>query len=238
MRSTEKTTARILVISLLGLLLVSPLVAQEVRLRVLAATGTADEVQAALQKGADFNDHDWNGVTALMAAAGNNHNPNVVPVLLRYGAVVDARDKNGESALMFAAERNSDPAVITALLTGGAGLENRDKLGRTPLIYAAKCNSSLGVVSALLKAGSNVNARDSYRMTPLLYAAWVGQNPAIASALLSAGADAKARGVAGRSLMEYAEDNPAFVKDAEVLHQLQEALNNTSASAQRTQLKG
>jgi ankyrin repeat protein len=236
MRTSEKTAAQLLVASLLCLLLVSPLAAQELRLHVLAATGTAEEIQAALLKGADFNDRDYAGVTALMAAAGYNHNENVVPVLLRYGAVVDARDGNGETALMFAAERNGDPAVIDALLTGGAGLEIRDKLGLTPLMYAAKCNPSLDVVIALLKAGANVNARDSYGMSPLLYAAWVGQNPAIASALLSAGADAKVRSIAGRTLLEYAEDNAVLVKDTEVLHQLQDAMKGTRESAERSRI--
>jgi ankyrin repeat protein len=114
---------------------------------------------------------------------------------------------------MHAAERNGDPAVIAALLRGGARLETRDKLGWTLLIYAAKCNPSLDVTTALL------------------YAAWVGQNTAIATALLAAGADAKARSTAGRTLREYAEDNPALMKDTEVLHQLQDAMKGTHESA-------
>src|SRR5208283_3942369 len=110
--------------------------------------------------------------------------------------------------------------------------------GRTPLIYAAKCSTVLAVVSTLLKAGADVNARDCYGMSPLLYAAWLGQNPAIASALLSAGADPMARGMSGHTLMEYAENNPAIVKEATVLQQLQEAMKGTRASAQRIHLHG
>ena len=225
---SEKRPIWILIACLLGLLLTSPLVAQGLRLRVLSATGTAEEIRAALQKSADFNDRDWTGVTALMAAAGYNHNANVVPVLLQYGAVVDARDINGETALMFAAERSSDPAVITALLSGGAGLETTDRLGRTALIYAAKYNSSLEVLTALLKAGARVNARDAYGMSALLYAAWVGQNPSIVLALISAGADLKAQGMAGRTLVQYAQDNPILMKDAQVFRQLQGAMNEGS----------
>ena len=132
---------RPLALLLLGLLLASPLVAQDLHLRVLAATGTAEEVKKALQKGGDFNDHDGTGVTALMAAAGNNHDADVILVLLQFGAAVDTRDTNGETALMFAVERNADPVVIAALLSRGAGIETRDKLGRTPLIYATKSNA-------------------------------------------------------------------------------------------------
>jgi ankyrin repeat protein len=112
-----------LLVVLLSSLLASPLLAQENRMHVLAATGTAQEIQTALQNGANFNDCDWAGVTALMAAAGNNRNQDVIPILIKFGAAVDARDRNGETALMFASARNGDPSVITALLQGGADIE-------------------------------------------------------------------------------------------------------------------
>jgi ankyrin repeat protein len=227
MRASEKKGSWLLLIFMLGLFLTSPLVAQDLHLRVLAATGAAQEVKDALQKGADFNDHDVTGMTALMAAAGNNHDADVVLVLLQFGAVVDTCDINGETALMYAAEHNADPAVITALLSGGAGLETRDKFGRTPLTYAAKFNTSIEVLRTLLKAGASVSARDAYGMTPLLYSAWVGQNPDFSLELLSAGADPTAQNLAGRTLLEYAEDNPVLRNDMPILQQLREAVQDT-----------
>ena len=233
MPASTKTAARHALVLILGCVLLAPLAAQPARLHVLAATGTAEEIRTALEAGADFNDHDYSGVTALMAAASTNRDPGVVLVLLRHGAVVDARDRNGETALMLAAARNSDAAVASALLKAGAALENRDLLGRTALIHAAMSNPSLEVVAALLKAGANVNARDSKGLSPLLYAAWVGRNPDIAVALLDAGADATARGATGRILVEYAEDNPAFRGEARVLRQLEEAMRGVRTSAER-----
>jgi len=233
MRASRKTAARHALVLILGCVLLGPLAAQPTRLHVLAATGTAEEIREALEAGADSNDHDYSGVTALMAAATTNHDPGAVLVLLRYGAVVDARDRNGETALMRAAARNADPAVASALLKAGAALENRDQLGRTALIHAAMSNPSLGVVATLLKAGANVNARDSRGLSPLLYAAWVGRNPDIAVALLAAGADAKARGRTGRTLLEYAEDNPALRGHAQVLRELRRAMEDARASAGR-----
>lgn len=44
--------------------------------------------------------------------------------------------------------------------------------------------------------------------------------------------------MAGRTLMDYAEDNPVLAKDATILKQLQDAMNGTRASARRIQLKG
>ena len=207
-----------------GLAALSPLGAQVERLRVLAATGSAEEVRVAIAKGADFNDCDGSGHTALMAAASTNHDPEVVAVLLRSGANVDAADVNGETALMYAAEYAGSTQVVEALLKAGAKLETRDRLGRTALIYAARSNSSLPVVTALLKAGANINAYDTFGLSPLMYAAWIGPNPAVVIALLSAGADAGAQSSPGRTLLQLAEDNPAFARDADALRRLQDAV--------------
>ena len=83
MNARERKAIRFVLVLAAGLVLLAPLSAQRVRLHVLAATGTAEEVQAALQGGADFNDHDWTGVTALMAAASTNRDPAVVTLLVR-----------------------------------------------------------------------------------------------------------------------------------------------------------
>jgi ankyrin repeat protein len=93
-------------------------------------------------------------------------------------------------------------------------------------------------VNALLKAGARVNARDSYGMSPLLYAAWLGRNPAIAIALLTAGADPKARSGTGRTLVQYAEDNPILRNDSNAFNQLQEAMNGSGRQAESNQQKG
>ena len=233
MVSSYRPATRPALIALMGLVLLSPLAAQQIHLRTLAATGTTEQIRAALEAGADFNDHDYTGVTALMAAAATNRDPGVVLVLIRYGAVVDARDRNGETALMLAAERNGDASVVAELLKGGAALENRDLFGRTPLMHAAMDNPSVPVTDALLKAGARVNARDSYGLSALLYAVWVGQNAEVALTLLGAGADATARTNSGRTLMDLARDNPRVRGDAALLRQLQEAVDGTRSSAQR-----
>ena len=58
MRASHKESVRLLVGFLLAVLLASPAAAQGQRLHILAATGTAEEVQKALQTGANFNDSD------------------------------------------------------------------------------------------------------------------------------------------------------------------------------------
>ena len=83
-----------------------------------------------------------------------------------------------------------------------------------------------------------MNARDSYGLSALLYAVWVGQNGDVALALLGAGADAAARSNSGRTLMDFAQDNPRVRGDAALLRELQEAVDGTRSSAQRPVAEG
>jgi ankyrin repeat protein len=72
----------------------------------LAKTGTLQNIQAAINQGADINARDKIGGTVLMYAAQCNTNPEVITVLLKAGADPKAHDKNGQTSLMAAAFNN------------------------------------------------------------------------------------------------------------------------------------
>ena len=108
-------------------------------------------------------------------------------------------------------------------------------MGRTALVWASKCSARVEVVQALLKAGARVNVQDTLGLTPLLYAVWMGTNPAIAAALLDAGANAAVKGPEGRTVMDYAESNPAIVKDEALLRRLEDAISAARVTAGRIQ---
>jgi len=138
-----------------GTFFLLPSFAQVSSLRVLAATGTAQEIRAALQYGGEVSKRDANGITALMLAAANNRDPAVIPILISAGADINGHSVSGETPLIFAAEQNPNPEMIEALLKAGARIEDQDGLGRTALMAAAWGNSNPEVISALLKAGAN-----------------------------------------------------------------------------------
>ena len=98
----------------------------------LVAEGSAAQVLAALQQGADARESDRLGVTPLMAAAARNPDPAVMVILLAARGQVKERDSMGETPLSYAARSNSNPAVIRELVAAGAGVDERDSLGRTP----------------------------------------------------------------------------------------------------------
>ena len=153
-----------------GALVCLPVSSQESHLRILAATGNADQIQRALDGSAEINKRDASGVSTLMLAARSNQDPKVVSLLVRAGASLDNRNRNGETALMFAAEYNRNPDVIRALISAGANVLDRDALGRTALMHAAECSTNPDVVTALLNAGADAKARSVDRKTALDFA--------------------------------------------------------------------
>ncbi len=70
----------------------------------LCRSGSAEDVQGAIQAGADVNAKDNCGVTALMHAAQDNNNPEVIKSLINAGADVNATDNEGNKALDWAAK--------------------------------------------------------------------------------------------------------------------------------------
>ncbi len=125
----------------------------------LCKKGTADEVRRALAYGANVCAKDKDGWTALMYAAAENPNPEVVKALLRGGAEVNAKNKDGATALMLAAVIHTDPEVVKMLLKSRADIHARhNKYGMTALMYAALNNANPEVVKILLENGADVCA--------------------------------------------------------------------------------
>ena len=106
----------------------------------LCYSGTAQQVEEAIQAGADVNAKDQKGVTALMNAARWNSDLEVITVLAEAGADVNAKDQKGVTALMNAAGWNSNFEVITVLIKAGADVNAKDQNGETALIFAANKN--------------------------------------------------------------------------------------------------
>jgi ankyrin repeat protein len=139
----------------------------------LVKTGTAQQIQAAMDQGAGdiVEARDEDGFTGLMHAAGFNENPEVITTLLKAGADLMARDtKFGMTPLMLAAAGNQNPEVITTLLKAGADINARDKAGQTPLMVAAYKNENPDVIMTLLKAGADAKVKDGTRKTAFDYA--------------------------------------------------------------------
>jgi ankyrin repeat protein len=219
-----KVKKQIVVAVVLAVLLAVSAYAQTTDFIKLVETGTPQDVQAAISKGADVNAPMDCCYTPLIYAAKFNPNPEVLTTLLKAGADIEARDKafQGMTALMWAAEFNENPDVITTLLKAGADLKVQDKAyGATALMLAARRNRP-EMITALLKAGADFEARSKDGMTALMFAVAYNQNPEVISTLLDAGVDAKAKDGRGKTAFDYAQGR-AKLKDTDAYRQLQEA---------------
>jgi ankyrin repeat protein len=191
----------------LAVLLTAPAYAQTTDFFELVKTGTPQNVQRAINSGAEANSPDKDGKTPLMYAAGYNQNVEVITVLVKAGADIEAIDKNSMTPLMYAAWNNQNPDEITVLLKAGANLKAHDKDGFDALTHAAYSNPNPEVITTLLKAGADVNAQGSRGWTPLMLAAYSNPNPEVITTLLEAGAKANIKNSEGRIAFDYAQKN-------------------------------
>jgi len=121
-------------------------------------SGHRDIALLLLDKGADINEKDGQGVTALMHAVEMEHR-DMVEFLLNKGANINEKDQVGQTALMLAvkgAKKDSPEEkeyinIAWLLLDRGADIDEKDNLGQTALMIASK-EGQTNIVRALQAA--------------------------------------------------------------------------------------
>lgn len=135
-----------------------------------ATAGDVAGVRERLAAGADCNQRNGDGATALMLAA-HAGNLDLVRILVAAGADVNAADERGWSALTKAVY-NADldrgfADVAQVLIDAGANVEAPIGFGVRPLMLAAGYGET-AVVETLLRAGADVLARNDGGLTALM----------------------------------------------------------------------
>jgi ankyrin repeat protein len=147
-----------------------------------ARAGDRARVEALLSSGADVDQKDQEGSTALMFAALRG-DAKMVHALLAANADPNLRDANGESALLLGAGRGAE--VVSALLAAGADPNLADAEGETPLLVAAAGHQES--VRLLIEGGADVDHQDQFGVSALTVAEAAGASR-IAELLQAAGA--------------------------------------------------
>lgn len=134
------------------------------------SAGDVDRVRKLLAAGANCDERNGDGATALMLAA-HAGNLDLVKALIDAGADANATDARGWSPLMKAAY-NADldrgfADVAQALIDAGANVEAPIGYGVRPLMLAAGYGET-AVVETLLRAGADVLARNDGGLTALM----------------------------------------------------------------------
>lgn len=147
------------------------------RLRIAAALGDVEAVHVLLAQGADANDADLDGRTALIEAAWRGYR-HIVKALIDNGANLAAADNTGKTALMWAGI-NGHSTVSKTMIDAGIPIDAQDDEGFTALMRAA-WNRHPGTVKTLLAAKANADIKDKAGKTALDYAIQEGNAEVVA----------------------------------------------------------
>lgn len=152
--------------------------------------GDLQAVRAQLKAGANVNQPEGDGATALHWAA-HRDSVDLVTLLLDAGAKAGASNDLGVTPLHLAAA-NRNAAIMRLLLDKRADANAPAETGVTPLMEAARSGSVDGV-RLLLAHGAHVNAHERARGQTALMWAVSRQHPEIVKVLIENHADVGAR---------------------------------------------
>jgi len=116
-----------------------------------AENGLTEIAALLIEQGAEVNDTDHFGNTALHLALAY---PDMIDLLLENGADLDAKNALGNTPLHLAVR---DRRAVEILLAAGAEVNVRNGLDKSPLHYAMRQGTSqyaLSVVETLIRAGA------------------------------------------------------------------------------------
>jgi ankyrin repeat protein len=141
-------------------------------LMTAAGAGDFDEVARLLKAGADPNDTDATGNTAMHVAAGDGRAA-IVKALLDAGADRSTLDNDGATALHWSVLADGADA-LSLLLREETRVDQLDYDGRTPLSWAASQLGGSTSARLLVDAGADVNRADYDLWLPLHHACSIG----------------------------------------------------------------
>lgn len=127
-------------------------------------------VRLLIELGADINETDVCGRTALMLSTIHDSTDNTVYILLQNNANIYAVDTNGNNAL-FHAIINKSLSKICILVDNDICINTQNLSGNTALHMSIISNSNIDIMNLLLSyEGINVNIKNDQSLTPLMVA--------------------------------------------------------------------
>jgi len=130
------------------------------------------KVRILLERGVDVNAKSADGRTALLLAASQPSNTEIVQLLLEKGADANTRDIAGRTALM-AASGFGNTETMRALIAKGADVNAKTDSGSVAIMDAAR-SRNVRAVQMLIDHGADVNARTKRNGTAVAGAASYG----------------------------------------------------------------
>lgn len=156
-----------------------------------AMRGDAEAIVALLQRGADVNAAQGDGMTALHWAAERN-DVRLAEMLRAAGADLESVTRIGGYVPLHVAAKEGNADMVRWLVRAGASAERMTTETRANALHMAAFAGAVDVVRVLLEEGADPNAREGHwDQTPLVFAA--AENRAeVVRLLLARGADPNA----------------------------------------------
>jgi uncharacterized protein len=191
MRNVQRPPARLAAVALVFALMAFAAVPSTAPVADAAMRRDAAAVKALLQRGADVNAAQGDGMTALHWAA-THGDAELARMLLYAGARSEATTRNGSYTPLHLSARSGHAAAAKALLEGGANVNATTTSGGATPLHLAAANGSEALAAVLLDHGAQVDAREgAWAQTPLMWAA-AYDRVAVVTLLIRRGADLKA----------------------------------------------
>lgn len=175
-----------------------------------ARRGDMATLRLCLDKGVDTRAKDGFARSALLLAALNARDLEMVKFLRSRGLPVDEPDVRGRTPLGYAAG-NGQLEMVSYLLDEGAAADRKDGQGQTPLYHAVLIGSKETTLR-LLAAGADIDTRDQFGDTPLMGACNKGFDD-IARLLVEKGADPSLKDQEGRTARERAPAGASYCRE-------------------------
>ena len=137
------------------------------------------EIKELIDMGADVNECNEYGSTALMMASMSNHKE-IVEILIQNGADVNECNEYGTTAFMMAS-MNNHKKIVEILIQNGADVNHRDRDGDTALIYASNYGEK-EATELLIQNGADVNQKNNSGQNAMM----VAYNEEIKKAIIDA----------------------------------------------------
>ena len=155
--------------------------------------GDIAQIKAAIASGADLEQRDAKGRTALLIAT-HADNPEAAKLLIAAGADVNAKDDILDTPFLYAGAEGRDDILKAILATGKANLKDTNRFGGTALIPAAD-HGFPETVRILLGTGINIDHVNNLGWTALMEAVILGDGGPVQQEIVALLVDAGARDI-------------------------------------------
>ena len=176
-----------------------------------AMEGNDWQLTMLLNSGANIEQEDDEGWTALMYAVRYQNNAQVVRQLIDGGALAHTQSEKAPTPLLLAALYSKNPTILSLLLEQRSGSEEEVFHAFIISLTSTECPEFIKLEKSRIFLQVNVPVNGTWRgKTPLMYACHYGNSIDLIAQLLQYGARTELHDSTGKTAFDYAKGNASL----------------------------